>query len=79
MAKKNFGKFLALAALSGAVAAGVSYFLKYQSFHKELDEDFHDFEGEGEQEEDDSFDGVHLLPDACKVWLDYLKTHTVEG
>ena len=45
MAKKNFGKFLALAALSGAVAAGVSYFLKYQSFHKELDEDFHDFEG----------------------------------
>ena len=29
--------------------------------------------------EDDSFDGVHLLPDACKVWLDYLKTHTVEG
>ena len=58
MAKKNFGKFLALAALSGAVAAGVSYFLKYQSFHKELDEDFHDFEGEGEQEEGDSFDGT---------------------
>lgn len=46
MAKKNFGRFLALAAISGAVAAGVSYFLKYSSFHKELDKDFHDFEGE---------------------------------
>lgn len=46
MAKKNFGRFLALAAISGAVAAGVSYFLKYSSFHKELDKEFHDFEGE---------------------------------
>ena len=53
MAKKNFGKFLALATISGAVAAGVSYFLKYRSFHAELDEDFHDFEGD-----DDDFDGT---------------------
>lgn len=52
MAKKNLGKFLALTAISTAVAAGVSYFLKYRSFHAELDEDFHDFEGD-----DDSFDG----------------------
>ncbi|MCI8888693.1 MAG: hypothetical protein HFG70_11490 [Hungatella sp.] len=52
MAKKNFGKFLALATISGAVAAGVSYFLKYRSFHAELDDDFHDFEG------DESFDGT---------------------
>lgn len=52
MAKKNLGRFLALTAVSAAVAAGVSYFLKYRSFHAELDEDFHDFEGD-----DDSFDG----------------------
>lgn len=25
-----------------------------------------------------SRDGVHLVKDACKQWLDYLKTHTVE-
>ena len=52
MAKKNLGKFLALTAISAAVAAGVSYFFKYRSFHAELDEDFHDFEGD-----DDTFDG----------------------
>ncbi len=51
MAKKSFGKFLALATITGAVAAGVSYFLKYRSFHAELEEDFHDFE-------DDDFDGT---------------------
>jgi DNA-directed RNA polymerase subunit L len=51
--KKKFGRFLALATASGAVAAGVSYFLKYRSFHKELDQDFHDFE----HEDDDDFDG----------------------
>ena len=53
MAKKNLGKFLALTAISTAIAAGVSYFLKYRSFHAELDEDFHDFEGD-----DDTFDGA---------------------
>ena len=52
--KKKFGKFLALATAAGAVAAGVSYFLKYRSFHKELDQDFHDFE----HEDDDDFDGT---------------------
>ncbi|OJV64399.1 MAG: hypothetical protein BGO41_12320 [Clostridiales bacterium 38-18] len=26
-----------------------------------------------------SFDGVHLKPDYCKVWLAYLKAHTVES
>ena len=51
--KKKFGKFLALATAAGAVAAGVSYFLKYRSFHKELDQDFHDFE----HEDEDDFDG----------------------
>lgn len=53
MAKKKLGKFLALTAITTAIAAGVSYFLKYRSFHAELDEDFHDFEGD-----DDNFDGA---------------------
>lgn len=49
MAKKGngFGKFVALATVAGAVAAGISYFTKYKSFHKELEEDFHDFEDDG--------------------------------
>ncbi len=54
MAKKCIGKFVAFAALTGAVAAGVSYFLKYKSFNKELDEEFHDFEGDDDEED---FDG----------------------
>ena len=48
MAKKA-GKILALAAVAGAAAAGISYFTKYRSFNKELDEDFRDFE-EGDED-----------------------------
>lgn len=29
--------------------------------------------------EENSFDGIHLKPDACKLWLDYLKTHTAQA
>lgn len=50
MAKKNLGRFVAFAAITGAVAAGVSYFLKYRSFHAELEDDFHDYE-DGDQED----------------------------
>lgn len=46
MGKKGFGKFVALAAIAGAAAAGISYFKKYRSFNKELDEDFRDYEDE---------------------------------
>lgn len=60
MAKKKFGKFVALATVSGVIAAGISYFLKYKSFNSELDEDFHDFEGD-----DDEFDGE--LPHASET------------
>ena len=38
---------MAFATIAGAVAAGISYFTKYKSFHKELEEDFHDFEDDG--------------------------------
>lgn len=50
MAKKKFGKFVALATVTGVVAAGISYFLRYKSFHDELNDEFHEFE-------DDDFDG----------------------
>ena len=40
MAKKGFGKFMAFAAVAGAVAAGVSYVLRYKTYHKELEKDF---------------------------------------
>ena len=27
---------------------------------------------------EDSFDGIHLTPDACKLWRSYLDTHTIQ-
>ena len=54
MAKRGLGKFVAFAAISGAVAAGVSYVLQYKIYHKELDKDFREFE----DEEDDGDDTV---------------------
>lgn len=36
-------------------------------------------DGEGNLPEEGTFDGVHLKPDYCLVWLSYLKEHTVEG
>ena len=48
MAKKHLGALVLAAAAAGAAAAGISYFVKYKSFHKELDEEFHDFEDDGE-------------------------------
>ena len=53
MAKKT-NKILILAAAVGAAAAGISYFTKYRSFSKELDEDFHDFEDDEEPPVPDS-------------------------
>ena len=47
MAKKGNGFGKLVATIAGAVAAGISYFTKYKSFHKELEEDFHDFEDDG--------------------------------
>ncbi len=54
MAKKGLGKFVMLAAIAGTAAAGISYLKKYQSFNKNLDEDFHDFEDEEEMPVPDS-------------------------
>ena len=48
MAKHGFGRLLAITAVSSAVAAGITYILQYHSFHKELEKEFHNFEGEEE-------------------------------
>ncbi len=45
MAKFGIGKILALGAVAGVAAIGVSYYKKYQKFNRDLDEDFHEFEG----------------------------------
>lgn len=50
MAKKGWGKLVALAAVSGAVAAGVSYVLQYKTYHKELEKDFREFEEDEDSE-----------------------------
>lgn len=34
-------------------------------------------DGDGRLPEDLSFDGVHLNPAGCRIWLDYLRTHPV--
>jgi len=36
-------------------------------------------DGEGNLPPEASFDGEHLVPEYCKIWLAYLKTHTIEG
>ena len=43
MSKKGWGKFVAFAAVAGAVAAGVSYVLQYKTYHNELEKDFREF------------------------------------
>lgn len=53
MAKKYFGKIITLAAIAGATTAAVSYFLKYKSFNKDLEEEFHDFEDDFEDFHDE--------------------------
>ena len=56
MSKKGWGKFVAFAAVSGAVAAGISYALQYKTFHKELEKDFREFEDDDESDKDSEQD-----------------------
>ncbi len=51
MSKKGLGQIFAIATLGGLVAAGISYFLQYKAFHRELEEEFHNFEEEEQKEE----------------------------
>lgn len=69
MAKKSFGRLLALAAVIGTTAAAVSYYLKYRSFSKELDEDFHDFESDFEDEDEFDAEETAEIPQRNYVTL----------
>lgn len=53
MSKQKTGLLIALGAAIGAAAAGISYYLKYKSFHDELNKDFHDYEEDDAEEETD--------------------------
>lgn len=53
MARRRLGGLVLLAAVAGAVAAGVSYILQYNSYHKELESEFHEFEDEDIKKENE--------------------------
>lgn len=62
MSKKNTGLLVAFGAVLGAAAVGAAYYLRYKAFHDELDEDFHDYEEESEDEEEPERTYVTLNP-----------------
>ncbi len=72
MAKKGFGKFIAFAAVTGAVAASVSYVLRYKTFHSELEKDFREFE-DGEDESGE--DGEERTVDPRRTDRNYISLH----
>jgi len=59
MSKKNTGLFVALGAIAGAAAAGLTYYLKYKSFNKDIEDDFHEYE------DDEDMDGVDSDLSSC--------------
>ena len=73
MAKRGLGKFVAFAAISGAVAAGVSYVLQYKIYHKELDKDFREFE---EDEDDDAETSQEETFDPRKLNRNYISLNS---
>ena len=72
MAKKGLGKLMALAAVSGAVAAGVSYVLQYKTYHKELEKDFREFEEDEDGEDKESETGREHPADQEKFNRNYI-------
>ena len=70
MAKKGLGKFVAFAAVTGAVAAGVSYVLQYKTYHRELEKDFREFEDGGEDRTDE--DGTDRTIDTRSLDRNYI-------
>ena len=47
---KLLGRLARLALVAGAAAAAVSYYRQYSEFHRDLDEEFHDYEEDGESD-----------------------------
>ena len=72
MAKKGWGKLMALAAVSGAVAAGISYVLQYKTYHKELEKDFREFEEDEDGEDKASETGREHPADQEKFNRNYI-------
>lgn len=70
MAKKGWGKFVAFAAVTGAVAAGVSYVLQYKTYHRELEKDFREFEDGGDEVTGDT--GAERTIDTRNVDRNYI-------
>ena len=69
MSKKGWGKFVAFAAVTGAVAAGVSYVLQYKTYHNELEKDFREFEDSAEDADGEASDQA---VDSRKVDRNYI-------
>lgn len=70
MAKKGFGKLVAFAAVTGAVAAGISYVLQYKTYHKELEKDFREFE-DGDDDGSEDNEAGHTI-DSRNVDRNYI-------
>ena len=70
--KKHTGLLFVAGAILGAAAAGASYYLKYKSFNKEIDSDFHDYEEDEIKEETDD-EPVVTCSDASRTYINKTK------
>ena len=69
MSKKKSGLLIAFGAmLGGAVAAGISYYLKLKSFNDELDQDFHEYEEE-DSPSDENEEKVENTPERTYITI----------
>lgn len=69
MSKKKSGLLIAFGAmLGGAVAAGISYYLKLKSFNDELDQDFHEYEEE-DSPSDENEEKVENAPERTYITI----------
>lgn len=74
--KNNTGLLIALGAVIGAAAAGISYYLKYKSFNEEIEKDFHDYEDEDAAEE--TTDEPVSFDDAGRTYISISKPAETE-
>ena len=81
MAKKGLGRLAVFAAITGAAAAGVSYALRYKTFHKELEKDFREYEedtGKYVSLTEEKLEELRELCDVMLVEADGAKHHPVK-
>ena len=80
----KLSKLITLFAVAGGAAALASYYKQYQEFHKDLDEEFHDFEddaetGAGEPAGDETEPGEKSAPDRSYTSLNASKEEFTEA